>query len=411
MSFDLNTFIQEQIGGVLSNYATESLGATPSVASKAASFVIPALLGKLGGLTADNNQLSNLFGLITGPELAGNVASVSPELLEKGHSLLGGLFGDKGVSALVNLLAGKTGLSTGNTNSLLAAALPMVLGSLRSHVQTNNLSVQQFASSMNEQRGFIERILGGDFLSMLGWGGAAVAGATALAGKAVGATTSAVTGAAANAAGKTAAAVNNTTNKASGGFPKWLWLVLAGILAALALKFCGGNKPAAPVAVPAASNASAAAGVASAASVAASAASTTGVTASAAVRNASAASDAGAAKAAAAKEDTVVYENGVLTVYFATGKTAVNQAAADAVSKEVVKLGKEGKKLVVSGFNDPRGDAAKNAELSKNRAKAVKDYLVSKGVAESHIELRKPVQTEGTSATLAQDRRVDVTVE
>ena len=133
------------------------------------------------------------------------------------------------------------------------------------------------------------------------------------------------------------------------------------------------------------------------------------MTASAAATAAAAAS--AVASDLAADASAVKYENEVLSFYFATGKTDVDKMAADAVSADIVALGKEGKTLVVSGYNDPRGNKAKNEELSKNRAKAVKAYLMEQGVPEGKIELRKPVQTDGQSGSLAEDRRVDVKAE
>ncbi len=55
-----------------------------------------------------------------------------------------------------------------------------------------------------------------------------------------------------------------------------------------------------------------------------------------------------------------------------------------------------GKKAVVSGFTDATGDPAKNAELAKQRAFAVRDALKAAGVAEDKIELKKPEQLTGS---------------
>ncbi|MFZ4690663.1 MAG: DUF2853 family protein [Polymorphobacter sp.] len=67
--------------------------------------------------------------------------------------------------------------------------------------------------------------------------------------------------------------------------------------------------------------------------------------------------------------------------------------------------------LQISGFNDPRGDAAFNAELSKNRAFAVRDSLAKLGVPLTAMDLVKPADTTDTVDSLAGARRVDVTVE
>jgi outer membrane protein OmpA-like peptidoglycan-associated protein len=67
--------------------------------------------------------------------------------------------------------------------------------------------------------------------------------------------------------------------------------------------------------------------------------------------------------------------------------------------------------LQISGFNDPRGDAAFNAELSKNRAFAVRDGLARLGVPVAMMDLVKPADTTDTVDSYAVARRVDVTVE
>jgi K(+)-stimulated pyrophosphate-energized sodium pump len=63
-------------------------------------------------------------------------------------------------------------------------------------------------------------------------------------------------------------------------------------------------------------------------------------------------------------------------------------------------------KLVISGYHDATGDPAKNAELAKQRAFAVRDALKAAGVAEDRIELKKPEQINAGNA--ADARRVEV---
>jgi len=65
---------------------------------------------------------------------------------------------------------------------------------------------------------------------------------------------------------------------------------------------------------------------------------------------------------------------------------------------------------VVSGFHDPTGDAAKNAELAKNRAEAVRNALEGAGVDASRIDLHKPDETTG-GGSHEDARRVEVTVQ
>jgi outer membrane protein OmpA-like peptidoglycan-associated protein len=104
----------------------------------------------------------------------------------------------------------------------------------------------------------------------------------------------------------------------------------------------------------------------------------------------------------------VVVENGVVKFYFAPGKSALAAGAVDALA-DAIAAGKAGKKLVISGFHDATGDPAKNAELAKQRAFAVRDALKAAGVADSGIELKKPETATG-SGNNAEARRVEVVI-
>ncbi|MGE0311092.1 MAG: sodium-translocating pyrophosphatase [Lautropia sp.] len=64
-------------------------------------------------------------------------------------------------------------------------------------------------------------------------------------------------------------------------------------------------------------------------------------------------------------------------------------------------------KLAVSGYHDRSGDPATNAELAKQRAKAVRDIISGAGIAEERIVLRKPQVTVG-DVDAREARRVDV---
>jgi cytochrome c oxidase subunit 2 len=96
------------------------------------------------------------------------------------------------------------------------------------------------------------------------------------------------------------------------------------------------------------------------------------------------------------------------SVYFETGKDALPADAASAVqaAADYAKAHPEAK-LTLSGFTDATGSAAKNAELAKTRAQAVRDALKAAGVAEDRIILKKPETiTGGTDAREA--RRVEI---
>jgi photosynthetic reaction center cytochrome c subunit len=64
---------------------------------------------------------------------------------------------------------------------------------------------------------------------------------------------------------------------------------------------------------------------------------------------------------------------------------------------------------VVSGYHDPTGDLEHNLALARDRAFAVRDFLVRQGIALPRIDLAKPIETTG-SGSLEEARRVEVSV-
>ena len=116
----------------------------------------------------------------------------------------------------------------------------------------------------------------------------------------------------------------------------------------------------------------------------------------------------GAAQAAA-DAASVTVEQGVVKFYFASGKADLAAGASEALA-DMVKAGKEGRTLVISGFHDATGSAEKNAELAKQRALAVRDAVMAAGVPEGHIELKKPEQVNASGSN-AGARRVEISLQ
>ena len=114
------------------------------------------------------------------------------------------------------------------------------------------------------------------------------------------------------------------------------------------------------------------------------------------------------ASQAAADAASVKVEQGVVRFYFASGQAELAAGAVDAMT-DLVKAAKGGRTLVISGFHDATGDAAKNAALAKQRAVAVRDALKAAGVPERQIELKKPEQLAGGND--AEARRVEISLQ
>ena len=101
----------------------------------------------------------------------------------------------------------------------------------------------------------------------------------------------------------------------------------------------------------------------------------------------------------------------MLTVYFDTGKSEVSNDLTTAASAVKAYLdGNPAATIAVSGYNDPTGNAAANAELSKNRAQSVKAALEKLGFAADRVVLEKPAEATTTGTDNSAARRVEVTV-
>ena len=101
-----------------------------------------------------------------------------------------------------------------------------------------------------------------------------------------------------------------------------------------------------------------------------------------------------------------------LTVYFDSGKSDVtNDLAAAAAKVKAYIDANPTAKLAVSGYNDPTGNAAVNAEISKKRAQGVGKALEAVGIPATAIDLVKPSDTTDMSGDNTAARRVEVTVQ
>jgi outer membrane protein OmpA-like peptidoglycan-associated protein/uncharacterized protein YidB (DUF937 family) len=323
-----------------------------------------------------------------------------------------------GSGGLLGALTSKLGISGPTATSALSFLLPAVMGKL-----TPGGSIP--TSIPHDVMGFI-----GSAKGMLAGGAASAAAGVAGAGKAAG-----------------------------GGVMKWLPWVVAGAAALFLLNYCtkpavdatkaaaGAAKNAASSTVNAAADAAkaaaattvdatkavagAAGAAAGAAGAVAGAATTAAVDAGkAAVSSATDATKAvaGAATDAATHAAKAVAEaipagagalsamiNGMpaLKVYFDTGKTALHADFADKAKAVVDYLkANAGSTAVVSGFADPTGNAAANAELSKLRADAVAAAIKAAGIAADRVVMEKPAgaATGGAAMSNAEARRVEVSI-
>ncbi len=121
----------------------------------------------------------------------------------------------------------------------------------------------------------------------------------------------------------------------------------------------------------------------------------------------------------AVKEDLEVVDENTLrlnNVYFPVGKSEIINKSYRELDK-VVEMMKEKPemRIRVDGHTDNQGDSQLNKVLSIDRAKAVRDYLISKGIAADRVEFKgwgdtKPVVSNADETERQKNRRVEITI-
>jgi outer membrane protein OmpA-like peptidoglycan-associated protein len=104
------------------------------------------------------------------------------------------------------------------------------------------------------------------------------------------------------------------------------------------------------------------------------------------------------------------------SVLFTSGQAELLPAARNRLEEVARALQQTSNVLVVEGHTDSRGTEQLNEELSRQRAEAVRDFLVSRGVPSERIEARglgeyRPVASNASAEGRANNRRVEIVIE
>ncbi|RYE17568.1 MAG: OmpA family protein, partial [Sphingobacteriaceae bacterium] len=115
------------------------------------------------------------------------------------------------------------------------------------------------------------------------------------------------------------------------------------------------------------------------------------------------------------EEDKKVVSDAISNLEFDLGKATIRDRSFPSLDKVAELLINKNFTLKLAGHTDNTGSAALNMKLSKDRAEAVRQYLVSKGANASRIESvgygqTQPIATNKTAAGRQQNRRVVFTL-
>ena len=380
MTANLLSLAQDALGEDFSKLAGQFIGESQGSTQTALSSLLPTVIGGIAQKGATPQGASGLMSLINGANLdvssLGNIAGLFGAggtgvnaLLKAGTgSLVPGLFGDKG-GAIVNALSSYSGIKSSSATSLLAMVVPLVLTFLKKFMGEKSLNAKSLSSLLSSQGPNLQGMFDSRMSSALGFASPS-AFLGSLGGQA--ADTAKRAGAAvahgAGMAGSSAAAATTATKS---GLMRWLpWLIGAAVLLFLWNLLSGKSTPP-PAPAP-----------------------TAAVTAPA---PAPAPAPAMAAVSLPAK------------VYFEVGAAAIGADGIKTLGAVADMIKKDGLKVTVTGYTDKTGDVAKNEELAKSRASAVRDALKAAGVAEANIEMKPPMFVEvGAAGGDAEARRVEI---
>ena len=385
MTTNLLSLAQEAMGGDFSRLAGQYLGESQGATQSALGSLLPAVLGTIAQKGATTEGASGLVSLINSANLDtssltnlgslfGGGGTAASDVLKAGTSrLMPALFGDKS-GALATALSSASGVKTSSATNLIALVVPIILTLLKKLIGDRGLNAGSLSSLLTSQVPNLQGALDsritsalgfanpGSFLSSIGGAAGAAADTARRAGAAV-AGGAAAAGSAALSAGNVAVAEGRS---AMGRLLPWI--IAAIVLFLLWLLFW--PKAPAPTPPAAAPQASAPAAMAPAA---------------------------------------VVVVTFPAKVYFDTGSATVSADGGKTVSATADAIKKDNLKVAVTGYTDKTGDTAKNEELAKTRATAVRDALKAAGVPEADIEMKPPMFVEvGGAITDAEARRVEI---
>jgi len=115
------------------------------------------------------------------------------------------------------------------------------------------------------------------------------------------------------------------------------------------------------------------------------------------------------------EEDKRVVKDAIANLEFDLGKATIREKSFPSLDRVAELLVNKNFSLKLAGHTDNTGSDALNLKLSKDRAEAIKAYLVSKGANASRVEATgygetQPIATNATAEGRQQNRRVEFTL-
>ncbi len=413
----MQSSLTPRVAGDVSTY----LGESPSITRQAVTAAIPAVLTRLAQQSSTLPGATKVFEAISSPQIDAGLAenpggwlgggAQTADLLSKGNALLRDLFRDR-TGDITEAISSVSGMKMASASTVLSLTVPAIFAWLKRHVARGGLDAAGLAGVLGGQGEHLQSRLDDRVTSALGFATPAALVASLAPG---------VTGHASAAAGRiadaardvgsgAARAVDTATAAAAGALqgPEpltrrgWFW----GVLAAIALLFL--------------------AGLSYWATTVDTTARTAGPAAARAVRSlelpggakidVTAGGFVDSLAAFLASKDATARSFTFDDLHFETGSATLTPASDRQLTALAAVLGAYGDVSVhVAGYTDNTGDPAANRRLSADRAAAVKQALVVRGVPASRIADEgfgpdSPIAPNDTEEGRSRNRRVELGV-
>ena len=405
-------YLTPDVTGKAASYVGEAEPAT----QKALTGIVPTLVAALAGMGSTSEGVQHVSRMLDANKYDGSALGTvgnlfgggmaTQEALTSGKGVLESLFGGR-LGEAHDAIGRSAGIRTTSAATLMALVVPIVLAVLGRQRTALGGGLASLGSLLGEQKAFLSGLLPAGLASLLGGIGLGAglsslgAGAAGAGGAAARATREAGADVGASAAGAAAGATRVATSVASRG-SDWgipVAAIVGLILVALGYLWAAGPmreasregmRRMAELQLPGGARISVPEGA----------------------FNFTLATWLGSSKDPAVPR-RFVFDN----LNFETGSTALTSDSRPTVDSLVAILqAYPAVAIVLEGHTDSTGDAAANKKLSLDRAVAVKEILVTGGIADARVATaglgsEKPIASNDTEDGRAKNRRLELVVE
>ncbi len=229
MSFNIVDLVKDQISDQVLGQMGKALGMEGSQTSGALAGALPGLLSGILNKASSPDAASSMFDTVQKQDdnLLGNMGNLlggdqASSTANQGSSMLSSILGSGALGQLAGVVANFSGISRGNSSSLMGMLAPFVIGIIKKKIFDGGMDANSMASMLSGQKDNVANAMPQGFSDQLqsaGFFDSITAVASPVAAQ--------VAPAAATATAAATASIDNTASSSGGGFMKWLIPLIA----------------------------------------------------------------------------------------------------------------------------------------------------------------------------------------